>query len=98
MGTVLFFVGLIIGAISGLWILVLAFREGAMWGLACLLVPLVSLIFCLTHLTEAKIPLLMQIAAVVLIISGVVMSPELAEDYGLFAPTWQTWVSLARIG
>jgi hypothetical protein len=42
--------------IASLWLLVVAFQESILWGLACLFVPLASLFFVITHWEQAKRP------------------------------------------
>lgn len=48
--------GAVISLIGGVLFLVAAFRESIWWGLGCLLLPFVSLIFLLIHWREASRP------------------------------------------
>ena len=41
---------------GGLWLLVVAFRESPLWGLACLLMPLAAFVFLFTHYDRAARP------------------------------------------
>jgi len=62
MGMILYVLGIIVAIGGGLWLLVEAFREGLGWGLACLLIPLVTLAFVFTHWDRAQRPFLVQVA------------------------------------
>lgn len=57
----LVWVGLAIMFFAGVWFLVTAFRASIWWGLGCLLIPLVSLVFLILHWQEAKQPFLLQL-------------------------------------
>ena len=73
MATVLLFVGLAIGLVGGIWLLVVAFQESVWWGIGCLLLPIVSLIFVILHWQEAKKPFLIQLAGVAFVILSIVL-------------------------
>ncbi len=77
-GMMLFGVGLIMGLIGGIWFLVVAFQENVLWGLGCLFVPFVSLIFLIMHCDKAGKPFLIQLAGVVPMVAGVAMMPPVA--------------------
>ncbi len=47
--------------VGTIWFLIEAFSEGALWGLGCLLIPLVSLLFLVRHFDKAKVPFLLQV-------------------------------------
>jgi len=66
--------GMIIALIGGVWLIVTAFREGLLWGLGCLLLPIVSLAFVIMHWDEAKKPFLVNLLGVLL-----VFLPKLVE-------------------
>ena len=70
MATALYFIGLIISLVGGIWILVNAFKTSIWWGLGSLFVPFVSLIFLITHWAVAKRPFLISVAGLVLAIVG----------------------------
>lgn len=46
---ILLAVGFIISVVAGIWFLVVAFKQSVLWGLGCLFVPFVSLIFLIIH-------------------------------------------------
>jgi hypothetical protein len=62
--------GMVILLIGNVWIAVKAFQKGILWGLGCLIVPFVSLIFVIMHWAETKIPFIVSLAGIVLIILG----------------------------
>jgi hypothetical protein len=78
MSTLLLVVGIILALIGGIGMLIVAFRESVLWGIGCLLIPLVSLIFVISHWDEAKKPFLIQLAGVVLLILGGAMDKPAA--------------------
>ena len=73
--------GLIIFVIGGFWFLVVAFKQSVLWGIACLLLPIVPLIFTLVHWSEAKSPFFMQVVGFVLLLIGAFLG-----GYGIFQP------------
>jgi hypothetical protein len=76
MGFFLIGVGVLANLVCGIWILVLAFRKGIGWGLACMFIPFVSLYFVITNWDEAKTPFLASVGGVVLAFMGAVMLPD----------------------
>jgi hypothetical protein len=69
-------IGSVLGFIAGIWLLVVAFRQSILWGLACLLIPFVSLLFVIVHWSEARSPFLLSLLALVPIILGVVLGGD----------------------
>jgi hypothetical protein len=70
LGLLFLVAGYAVALIAGIWLLIIAFQEHVGWGLACLFLPIVSLIFVITHWEEAKKPFLIQLAAIVPIVIG----------------------------
>ena len=64
-GWLLLIIGYIGLLVTGIWLLVLAFQDSVIWGLACLCLPFVSLIFVITHWEEAKAPFLGSLSSAV---------------------------------
>ena len=62
------FLGMFIG---GIWLLLTAFQESVLWGLGCILVPLVSLFFLVNHWDKAGKPFLLQLASLLPFFLGV---------------------------
>ncbi len=58
---ILAFVGIAVLIIGGLGVLIAAFKTSVLWGLGCLMVPPVSLIYLILHWPDAKNPFLLQL-------------------------------------
>ena len=56
--------------IGGIWVLIEAFKESILWGLGCIFIPLVSLIFVIMHWDKAGKPFLIQLVGIVLFAVG----------------------------
>lgn len=82
MGSLLLILGSILLIGGGIWLLVVAFQESLLWGLGCLLIPFVSLVFVIMNWSESKNPFLVQIAGLVLCVLGVVISAPSAPPAG----------------
>lgn len=74
LGTALLFLGLVISVVAGIWFLVVAFRQSVLWGLGCLFVPFVPLVFLIVHWAEAKRPFLWSLVAILPMIAGFALS------------------------
>ena len=70
----LYWLGLVITMVGALWLVVLAFKQSVLWGLGSLFVPFVSLIFVVMHWGETKVPFLIEVAGIVLLVTGAMMS------------------------
>ena len=64
--------GAIIGTIGGIMFLIAAFRKSVMWGLGCLIIGPISLVFLIMHWQEAKKPFFISLLAVPLIFLALV--------------------------
>ncbi len=62
--------GLAILVIGGLWLLIEAFTTSILWGIGCLLITPVSLVFIFVHWDRAKSPFILQLVGLALIISN----------------------------
>lgn len=51
----------IIGIVSFIWVVVIAFKENVLWGLGCLFVPLIIIVFGIVHWDKARKPFLVYI-------------------------------------
>ena len=69
-GMLLFVVGMIISCIGGFWFLIVTFQESVLWGLGCLFVPFVSLIFLIMHWDRAGTPFIIQLTGCVPMFAG----------------------------
>jgi len=68
-------IGMILSLIGSLWFLVVAFRKSILWGLGCILLPFVSLIFLLFNLDEAIKPFGLSLGGIILALIGFSMLP-----------------------
>lgn len=73
MGSILVIVGAGLMLIGGIKFIIAAFSESIIWGLACIFLPIASLLFLLGHWEEAKDGFLLQIAGAGVIILSVVI-------------------------
>jgi hypothetical protein len=74
--TALLIIGAVISLIGGVWLLIIAFKDNIWWGLGSLLVPLVSLIFVITHWEVSKRPFFVQLIGAAFIIAAMLMAPS----------------------
>jgi hypothetical protein len=56
--------------IGGIWFLVVAFQEGVLWGLACMVVPFANIIFFFTHFEESWKPAALYLAGCFVVFIG----------------------------
>lgn len=70
LGTLLTYLGLAVFVIGGIGTLIAAFKTSILWGLGCLLLAPVSLIFLILHWDVAKNPFFLQLAGVALMLIG----------------------------
>lgn len=68
--------GLVIVVIGGLWYTIETFRVGILWGLSCLLLPLVSFVFLFVHWKVAARPFFVSMLGAALIIAGTLFVPD----------------------
>ena len=64
------YLGLIVFIIGGIGTLIAAFKTSIWWGLGCLLIAPVSLIFLVLHWDVAKNPFFLQLAGFALMFLG----------------------------
>lgn len=73
----LFYFGLLILVIASIGFLIAAFKESIWWGLGCLLLSPVSLIFLIMHWHQAKNPLFLQlIGLAIMCVGGSFFAPQ----------------------
>jgi len=82
MSAIAILLGLIIFLVGGITYLIAAFRAGILWGLGCLFLPPVSLIFLFVHWKTAKKPFLTQLLG-----WGIILFFTFAEQGGIRVPT-----------
>jgi len=59
-------IGLIVGLVGSIWTIVIAFQENLGWGLGCLFVPCIQLVFVFTHWEKTKKPFLINVVGVLI--------------------------------
>ncbi len=57
-------------AVGSIWMIIRAFRTGVLWGLACLFISPVMILFAVTHWSAARDPLLLQVSGFLLFFVG----------------------------
>jgi hypothetical protein len=72
-------VGGLIALVGGIWLLVVAFQESILWGLGCLFVPFVGIVFAIMHWPVARRPVLVWAVGFVLILAGSTMGGGLSR-------------------
>ena len=78
-GAVLIIVGAFFYMLGYLKVLIIAFQEGTVWGIASLLFPLVGLAFVLTYWERARSPFLIGLSGVVFMIGGIYLLLRLQQ-------------------
>lgn len=58
---------LLAALVSNIWLIIAAFRVDAMWGLACLFIPIAQLGFLYKHADRAIIPFTLSVFSIVLL-------------------------------
>ncbi|MGJ7902255.1 hypothetical protein [Lysobacter sp. 1R34A] len=74
----MYYLGIVLCLIGGLWIVVNAFRKSIWWGLGSLLIPFVAVIFAVMNFAQNKIPLIIYIVGIVLLIVGMPSMSQMA--------------------
>ena len=64
------YLGIALIIIGGIGTLIAAFKTSILWGLGCLLIAPVSLIFLVLHWDVAKNPFFLQLVGVALLFAG----------------------------
>lgn len=70
-GMIAIWVGLLTILVGSVLFIISAFREGILWGLAVLFLPIVPLIFLIVHWHRAKGPFFIQLYGLVAVLLGV---------------------------
>lgn len=67
---ILTYIGLFLCIVGGIGMLIAAFKTSMLWGLGCLLIAPVSLLFLITNWGVAKNPFFLQLVGVGIIFLG----------------------------
>ena len=70
MGDIVGVIGIIIFVIGGILLLIESFKQSILWGIFCLLVTPVVLVFTVMHWDAAKKPFLIQLAGIGVLLMG----------------------------
>jgi hypothetical protein len=76
MPIILLVLGIIVSTIGGIWFLVVAFKESVLWGLGCMFVPFVSLIFLISHWSDTAKPFGVSLLGSVIMVVAVMIAPQ----------------------
>jgi hypothetical protein len=68
-------IGGIISLIGGIWFLVVAFRQSIWWGLGCLFIPFVSIIFLIIYWGDAAKPFFVSLLGAAIIVAVAILMP-----------------------
>ncbi|MBX9720073.1 MAG: hypothetical protein K2X81_01655 [Candidatus Obscuribacterales bacterium] len=79
-GIILIGLGALAMAVSGVWLIVVAFQKSIVWGLCYLFVPFAGLAFICMNWDRASKPFLLNLLALVVCGAGVFMSPSIRES------------------
>jgi hypothetical protein len=74
-GMIIWGIGGIISLIGGIWFLVVAFRQSIWWGLGCLFIPFVSIVFLIMHWGDAAKPFFVSLLGVAIMVVVAVLIP-----------------------
>jgi len=61
---------------GGIGVLIAAFNESILWGIGCLIVPIVSLVFVVTHWAQAKKPFAYNVLGLAMLFFGSMLLPR----------------------
>lgn len=71
LATLLVFVGFVVAIVGAVWFLAVAFEEHLLWGLTCLFVPLVGVVFLVLHWHREWRPFVVALAGKVIALLGI---------------------------
>ncbi len=76
LGSILMVVGGLGALACGIWMLILQFQSSILWGLACIFVPFVALIWLAIYWEDGKYPFLYALGFYVLLFGGSYMAGQ----------------------
>lgn len=74
LGVLMLLSGAIMATVCGIWILVLAFGKSVLWGLGCLFIPIVSIIFVIIFWGDAKKPAFYYVVGIGMYLGGMLLN------------------------
>lgn len=75
----LIILGYVIMIIGGILLVIEAFKESILWGIGCLVIPIVGLVFVVMYWDVAKKPFMIQLAGLAICFIGGVTSHRTAS-------------------
>jgi hypothetical protein len=69
-------IGLVISLVGSVMVISRAFRESVLWGLGCIFVPFVYIIFVITHWEDSRKGFMTGLAGTALFFLGVLVTPS----------------------
>lgn len=60
-------IGILVMLVGSIWFLGVAFSESAVWGIACMLIPFVSILFVFSYWDDAKKPFGLSLLGLLLV-------------------------------
>jgi hypothetical protein len=70
-GTIVALIGFALCLVGSIWLLIEAFKESILWGLGCLFLGFVSLIFIVVHWQRAKRPFILWLEGLALVLVAI---------------------------
>jgi hypothetical protein len=70
--------GFIISLVGNIWFLLYAFKESVLWGLGCLLIPFVGVVFLAQHFEETWRPFVVGMIGGAMVMAGTLLEPAAA--------------------
>ncbi|MBI9015831.1 MAG: hypothetical protein JEZ07_01085 [Phycisphaerae bacterium] len=78
MGLAIAIIGIIMMASGGIWFLITVFDDSVGWGIGCILLPIVALIYFFMNIRETWRPIVLKMAGVIVWGIGTAMMPVAA--------------------
>jgi hypothetical protein len=79
-GPALLVIGLVASLVGSVMVLWRAFRESVLWGLGCIFVPFVYIIFVIKHWDDTKKGFLIGVSGSVLVLAAAVLTPPIPKQ------------------
>ena len=72
--TGLIIIGALVSLAGGIWFLIVAFQESVLWGLGCMFIPFVSLIFLILNFADAWRPFVVSLVGTGICVGGALLA------------------------
>lgn len=76
MSLILIALGWILSIVGGIWFLIKVFDDSIGWGIGCILLPFLSLVYLIMNFSDVKNPFFVQLAGSAFYIVGFMIAPE----------------------